>query len=615
MTHSEFNLLSPQAQEDFINTDGVIVNDDALGAETSGGETTTLGEPSLESSVVSEEKPKEAAFKEKELPDATEEQKKEWTEGFDILDPVELLFLVDDRISSGKTNLHPWQVQFMLDFANENHTKDAPFNAEVQACNGSGKDKFILAACIVWLCMRFKEATGVATNGSGVQLDTQTERHVSRLCEMVNKKFGTKVWKCNYREYRCLVTGSLIILFATDEANKAEGFHPIEDGRPLAIFASEAKAVPDTIFSALTRCLGVTHAIDVSSPGLQVGYFYDRCMAGIPRKDIENIKTIKSVDTILYHITAYDCPHISDAEIEAFASKLAGGKTNATFRSGILSEFGDTDEKVVIPTTYVMYASNPEKYGIVHIPESFNTAGLDLSDGGAENVLIVRNGNKVIHIDAFRFPDTEDTIEYLDQKFKEYGLTNAKALIFGDCCGIGKPMLNSLRRRKKWTNIRYIDSRNAARDKKVHYNRGTELFFNMRLLMEHKELIIPHDKLLKSQLSSRFYKTNIKMQQQLLSKEEQRSKGYASPDRADALNLAFWNYKSTWTGKEDENKPFEEDEDYADKPKVTSDFDMRVWSKGGRGSMPVANGGIQDFSELENAVKEHNARVLAQRNN
>jgi len=63
--------------------------------------------------------------------------------GVDIKDPVELLYLLDDKIGNGSIVLHDWQIQFMLDFADRRHTKDSPFQAEVLACNGSGKDKYV----------------------------------------------------------------------------------------------------------------------------------------------------------------------------------------------------------------------------------------------------------------------------------------------------------------------------------------------------------------------------------------------------------------------------------------------------------------------------------------
>ena len=106
-----------------------------------------------------------------------------------------------------------------------------------------------------------------------------------------------------------------------------------------------------------------------------------------------------------------------------------------------------------------------------------------LEYGGAETVLAIRNGNKLLGIEAFRLEDTEDTIDYLcDELFPKWNLKHKDALIFGDYCGMGGPMLRALKRRK-WSNVRFVDSRNKATEPKTYANRGSELFFNMRHLL------------------------------------------------------------------------------------------------------------------------------------
>lgn len=527
-------------------------------------------------------------------------------EGFEFDDPVELLYFLDDDISTGATKLHPWQVQFMLDFANQAHTKDLPFQAAVQACNGSGKDKYIVAACIVWLCMRYLYARGVATNGSGDQLDNQTELHIEWLCKQANKKIGYPVWKCNYRYYECLPTASPIKLFATDEPGKAEGYHPLRTGAKMAIFASEAKSIPSEIFDALERCHGFTHRVDVSSPGLQTGNFYDVCMTGIDRKSIGDIKSVPPVNVIKYLVTYKDCPHITELEADRMAAKLKGGRTNAIFRSSMLSEFCTTDEMVVCNSTDVWMAVNspPKEW----FQEEFNTAGLDLSDGGDETCLIIRNGNKHLATVPFRFDNTEDTVEFLQEKFVEFKLNNPEARIFADCGGLGKPILDRLKR-LGWTNIRYIDNRNTPHEPRTYKNRGAELWFHTALLFEQKRLIVTYDKELVTQLCTRYYKITPNNTHQLLSKQESRSRGFPSPDRADAFVLAFWNYKSKYAT---EPEPTEDKLPFKNVPlpPVKNDFSIVEWAKRGEGpsSIPSFSKG-KDFSLYRREIERYNQEL------
>lgn len=528
-------------------------------------------------------------------------------DGVDIADPVELLLILDENLLSGETSLHDWQIRFMMDFAKPNHTKESPFQACVQACNSSGKDKYIIAACAVWLCMRYTEAECPITSSSGDQLDKQTCKHIDRLTNKANAIFGP-LWKINYRYYEFQHKGklgnplpSVITCFATDEAGKAEGYHPADAGKKMAIFTSETKSIPDDITSALERCTGFTHRVDASSPGLPSGYFYNTCTSAIPRDSVEDIKQLRSTQVLLYKITAYQCSHITEAEIERIASKLPGGRNNVVFKSSILAEFGTTDEMVVIPSSFVWRAVDNKT---PWLKEQYNTGGLDLSDGGAETVLVVRNGNKLIKTIPFRFEDTEDTITFLQEKFVEYDLNYKEALVFADCCGIGKPMINSLKR-KGWSNMRYVDSRNTASEFRVYSNRGTELFFNVRKLMEGGELIIENDKLMITQLSTRYYKINTKNIHALLTKLEQRSRGYPSPDRADALNLAFWNYKST--RKEEETPPpFKEEEDKKEKQKIVGDFDLNSWATRGQKQYTPEHITLDENSNLREELLAYN---------
>lgn len=580
---SDLTKIDPTALEDFVNSGGLSTL-----KQQEGGSDPVKPEAQF-ATVVEPTKPT---------------GQPERTEGFPFKDPVELLFFLDDDISSGRVVLHPWQVQFMIDFASSLHTKDSPFQAAVQAANGSGKDKYIVAPCLVWLCMAFLQARGVATNGSGVQLDNQTEVYIRWLCERANSKIGPKIWKCNYRYYECTATGSPIVLFATDEPNKAEGYHPIIAGAKMAIFTSESKAIPDTIFEALERCYGFTHRVDVSTPGLPLGYFYNTCSTALNRTSVSDIKETSSTQVLLYKVSAYECSHITQAEIDRLESKLPGGKNNPVFKSSVLAEFGTTDEMVVVPYTYIWRAVNtPPPSG--WLKEPHNKAGLDLSDGGDETVLTVRNGNKVLAVIPFKFDNTEDTIAFLNEKFKEYELQHPSALVFADCGGLGKPMIDRLKR-QGWINMRYVDNRNKPYEPKTYVNRGAETWFHLRKLLERHELILPNDKTLIKQLSSRYYKITAKNTHQLLSKLESRSRGYPSPDRADSLVLAFCDYKSTFIEDKDAKRPFDIPVEYNKKP--TSQFTEQEYVKRSQENplMTLTPSAGKDFRLYKKAIASYN---------
>src|SRR5271157_4798566 len=130
MTKDEFQQLSPEKQEEFINSGGTIsspVDVVCNSYDSVAGLPSTVKEQ-VESAVGSSSP---LAAQDGVIPSSSTQPASILTDSFNILNPVELLFLLDDDIMSGVTKLHPWQVQFMIDFANEAHTKDQPFNAEV----------------------------------------------------------------------------------------------------------------------------------------------------------------------------------------------------------------------------------------------------------------------------------------------------------------------------------------------------------------------------------------------------------------------------------------------------------------------------------------------------
>lgn len=619
MTKEDYLKLSASEQEDFINNDGVIDYfsiplehpESAISLPHSQTTNASNGEgftvlPSSTAHTVQDAPTFPSAI-------TYSVGKKDRFDGYLIDSPVELLFLVDEEVSSGTVALHDWQVQFMLDFAHSKHTDFTPFQAIVQAANGSGKDKYIIAACVVWLCVRYQRALGVVTSSSGSQLDTQTCRHIKSLCESFNKKFGFPVWDCKYRQYQCnfqqedgSVTSSNIYCYATDEAGKAEGYHPNEKGAKMGIFVSEDKSVTDEINIALNKCTGYSHRVHASTPGLPMGHFFNYSSSAILRSEIEDVTKVKPIDWIKYHITAHQCSHLSKEYFKQMERDLPGGKNGAAYKSQIEAEFGTTDEMVVIPYTFIWRSVRSKT--IQWAVEPQNQAGLDLSDGGAETVLAVRNGNRLLKIIPFRFDDTEDTINFLDEQFRVNGLTHPEALINADCCGLGAPMIKALRRRG-WKNMRFIDSRHTAREKRVYKNRGTELFFHMRTLLERNEIILLEDQTTMDQLGGRYYKIDTQNIHCLLSKLEQRSRKYPSPDRADAVNLCFWNYKSTFKEPilEGDKKPFEDLP--TDKKEVVTSFDSRAWAKTGQRTIK-SNAGQKDFSYLEEEIRDNNRLIL-----
>jgi hypothetical protein len=126
--------------------------------------------------------------------------------------------------------------------------------------------------------------------------------------------------------------------------------------------------------------------------------------------------------------------------------------------------------------------------------------------------------------------------------------------------------------------------------------------------LERHELIIQRDDVLVRQLSTRYYKISTSNIHALLSKLEQRSRGYPSPDRADAFNLAFWDYKSTWIDSPIDyapDKPYEQQ-----KPdKVIGAFSMKTWANSSKDSLVAYQQKVHkrtDTTYLQQQIERYN---------
>ena len=260
--------------------------------------------------------------------------------------------------------------------------------------------------------------------------------------------------------------------------------------------------------------------MDVSSPGPPSGHFYNMCTGG-------NWKQ--------YHVTAFDCPHLSEEYISEI--KDSYGETSALYKSMIMAEFGGMDEQVVINHQKLV---DLDKHEIEHLEEEYNIAGLDLSAGGDEQVLVIRNGNKTLAVEAFNFRDTVALINHLEHLFRKYKLDHEQSVIYGDAGGLGKPILDQLK--ANW-NIVYVLNQAKPYNNLAYLNRGAELWFSVGKLIEYGEIMVPRESKLRKQLASRYFEVTPQNKLQLESKKQARSKGHVSPDRADAFVLAFADYR------------------------------------------------------------------------
>lgn len=433
---------------------------------------------------------------------------------------AELIAFFDKAIREQVVILHQWQVEENENFASAEANSQHPFKYALCAANGSGKDAFVIAPFVIWFALCNVRSLCVITSSSGVQLSAQTENYIKRLATLVNSYFGTEIFRIRQRYIVCRLSGSEIRLFATDEAGKAEGYHPLEPNAKMAIIVNEAKSIDPDIISALRRCTGFTHWIYVSTPGAPSGDFHKAC---------ETWPHFRRVDY-------YDCPHLSQDEFEADKKDL--GEHSPLFRSKWLALFTSIGENIVIPREIVNpLIANPPKRNYQWWPLRI---GLDLAAGGDENTMHLWQGNTKLKEYYFREHDTTVAAQKINDKLEEWEIPKTHEYIFADDGGIGRAIIDMLRSDTYGWNINRVLNNGAPKRKKEFGNRGAELWFKLKRFIELKYLRLDNvDEKCIQQLCDRRFRQPQDNRLFLQPKSEARAEGRQSPDRADALVLAF----------------------------------------------------------------------------
>jgi len=220
--------------------------------------------------------------------------------------------------------LYPWQDRVLLWFEGAVGRR---VKGSLCTPNGAGKDSVVIAALALWWVSVHQRGRVVITSRDSRQIDEQT-------CAAIERHRGTfPGWKFIER-YVETPTGGKIILFTTDEPERAEGFHreTSDDGSansdgPLLLIANEAKSIPESLFTAFDRCT-YDALLYASSPGPMHGRFYD-----------SQFRPVLGFKTLRVGLT--DCPHIPAERIADIIATY--GEDHPFTRSTLHGEFMEAD--------------------------------------------------------------------------------------------------------------------------------------------------------------------------------------------------------------------------------------------------------------------------------
>ena len=173
--------------------------------------------------------------------------------------------------------------------------------------------------------------------------------------------------------------------------------------------------------------------------------------------------------------------------------------------------------------------------------------GVDVARFGFDkSVLCVRQGQRVLSVHSL---GRVDTMRLVHEIITTAGEMNVTA-IFVDEGGVGGGVVDRLR--ELGAPVYGVHFGGASRYPMCFFNRRSEIFWELRRLLHQRLIALPRDEELAGQLLALRYDVSSSGQVRLEGKREMRKRGMPSPDKADALALAFLTPPSfgIWTGAE-----------------------------------------------------------------
>ncbi|KYN77166.1 terminase B [Clostridium sporogenes] len=446
---------------------------------------------------------------------------------------VELLDIYWDNpvaFAEDMLGFHPdeWQSKVMMDIAN---------SSKVSVRSGQGVGKTGLeASIIIWfLCCRpFPKV--VATAPTMQQLYDVLWAEVAKwLNKSTVKDFlkwtKTKIYMIGEEE-RWFATAKT----ATKPENM-QGFH--EDY--MLFIVDEASGVADPIMEAILGTLSGAEnkLLMCGNPNKTSGVFYDS-----HNRDRAHYR--------IHKVSSLDSPRTSKENIQMLKDKYH--EDSDVYRVRVLGEFPKGELDTFIALEIAELAS---KNKIIDFDKSVLHIGVDVARfGDDETNISPRIGGKVFKLKSYSKQDTMVTVGYIVDTYKKYMdkyqfLKKCKVKI--DDTGVGGGVTDRLKEvvKEQSLKIEVIPVNNGESSSDEHYeNKGTECWANLRDILEENFSLhlqgetpvidLPNDDRLISQLTTRKWKMTSRGKMALERKEDMKKRGLNSPDRADAVVLAFY---------------------------------------------------------------------------
>lgn len=425
-----------------------------------------------------------------------------------------------------------WAKQVEIAEAVRDHRRVA-----VKSCHASGKS-FSSARLVLWFLHAYPDSILITTAPTYNQVVNILWREIAAAASSAR---GPLLGRCLGNRYEIAPGWYAIGFKASDSApDRFQGFH----AEHAFVVIDEAAGVADSVFEALDSVLTSedAHMLLIGNPTNASGTFYEAFHGA---RALYHTITIAAADTPNLRAGQTIRPYlITQRWIDDSIEKH--GADSDYVRCRVQAEFPSADSNALIPLAWIEAADARRAESATGALE----AGLDVSRGGGdETSLCIRRGIQVLAQHSWSGPETRDlmaTVGKVRNLLLPYPALSALKV---DVVGIGAGVHDRLK--EEGYPAVAVNAGAKSSDLAKWANLRCELYWEMREIFRTGAIAGPLDDLAMGQGASiRGRYASRHTMPVIESKDDAKKRGVHSPDRFEALLLAFTNPPSTtrvWT--------------------------------------------------------------------
>jgi phage terminase large subunit len=408
----------------------------------------------------------------------------------------------------------------------------------VKACHSSGKTR-VAAAAVLWWLAKFPDGMVLTLAPTWEQTEKVLWGEVHRLLRLSRLNWPS----ANRTELR-LGPNNFAIGLSPSVGINLQGYH----SEHLLIVIDEAPGIDGQLWESIegVRASGAVHLLMLGNPTEAAGPFY---AAFTSERAFWRTFTIDAFDTPNFNqLTLEQLRALGpglDESAEVFQSlsrpylvsrwwvyeKLwTWGEASPAWQARVLGQFPLQGEDALFSLAWLEAAKKRALPPDAGLPLQ---VGIDVAGpGDAETVVVIRSGPAIVAQQTWSKRDPRgEVVAFLEPYRARIDEINI------DSVGIGQYFASHFEDLDY--NVKFVNVGEAARDSEHFVNLKAELYWGLRQRLEAGDVAGLTDEVAISQLASIRYHHNARGQVVIESKDDLRKRGVKSPDRAEALMLAF----------------------------------------------------------------------------